>query len=169
MTSAVSAQLPPFAELIQRLRHRLPARQREVIAHPDVRPAAVAVPLIDRPGGATVTLTVRSAELRAHSGQIALPGGVHDADDDSPETTAVRETREELGIPPEQIEVLGLLDDVITSTGFAITPVVAPSSTATKVVTTPTPPSQAMSKSSLARVDAPSLMVSVPLPLRPMN
>jgi len=87
-------------------------------------PAAVLVPIVLRQPDLTVLLTQRTAHLRDHAGQISFPGGRREAGDDSPVTTALRETREEVGIDPGQVEVLGCLAEYRTGTGFAITPVV---------------------------------------------
>lgn len=88
------------------------------------RKAAVLVPLVEREGGLTVLLTRRTAHLRDHGGQIAFPGGRVEPEDPSVSHTALRETQEEIGLPPERIEVLGVLDDYTTATAFSITPVV---------------------------------------------
>ncbi len=89
-----------------------------------VREAAVLVPLVDRDDGLTVIFTHRAAHLTAHAGQISFPGGRCEADDASPEDTALRETEEEIGLPRGRIEILGRLDTYVTRTGFRITPVV---------------------------------------------
>lgn len=88
------------------------------------RKAAVLVPLVEREGGLTVLLTRRAAHLRDHGGQIAFPGGRVEAGDPSAAHAALRETQEEIGLPPERIEVLGMLDDYTTATAFSITPFV---------------------------------------------
>lgn len=88
------------------------------------RPAAVLVPLVERPAGLSLLLTLRSEALLKHSGQVAFPGGrVDDADADA-KATALRETWEEIGIEPDTIEVLGELPRYRTGTGYVITPVV---------------------------------------------
>jgi len=84
----------------------------------------VLVPIVVRQSGLTVLLTQRTAHLRDHAGQISFPGGRCEAGEDSPVATALRESREEVGIEPGQVEVLGLLPDYLTGTGFCITPVV---------------------------------------------
>jgi 8-oxo-dGTP pyrophosphatase MutT (NUDIX family) len=112
-------------QLIDELRRRLAGRERHAIAIDGYRPAAVAVLLRERGGDTVVPLIVRPGDMRAHAGQIALPGGVRDACDGSFIDCARRETHEELGVAPERVEPLGLLDDVPTPTGFVITPVVA--------------------------------------------
>lgn len=86
-------------------------------------PAAVLAGLIDRPQGFTVLLTLRTAHLRSHAGQIALPGGRADAGE-RPWETALRETWEEVGLDPELVEVAGLSDPFWSRTGYLITPVV---------------------------------------------
>lgn len=87
-------------------------------------PAAVLVPLVDRPEGTTVLLTLRTDHLNDHAGQVSFPGGrVEDCDRDTAET-ALRETEEEIGLERTHIEVLGYLDRYRTVTGFDIEPVV---------------------------------------------
>ncbi|MFT3811340.1 MAG: CoA pyrophosphatase [Micropepsaceae bacterium] len=93
-------------------------------AAPLLRPAAVLVPIIDRPGGLTVLLTRRSPNLSSHAGQVAFPGGRIDPGDDGPVGAALRETEEETGIPPDFVTPVGLLDPYETGTGFVIVPVV---------------------------------------------
>lgn len=86
--------------------------------------AAVLVPIVLREEP-TVLLTVRSAGLSTHSGQIAFPGGKRDPQDASAEATALREAHEEVGLAPGNVEVLGQLPVYVTGTAFNITPVVA--------------------------------------------
>lgn len=90
-------------------------------------PAGVLVPVMELPSGAPALLfTVRSDEVRDHKGEISFPGGVRHADDPDLMTTAIRETEEELGMPPESYEVLGALPPVDTVvTGYVIVPFVA--------------------------------------------
>lgn len=87
-------------------------------------PAAVLIPIVLRPTGLTVLLTQRTAHLRDHAGQVSFPGGRCEPDDASPQATALRESSEEVGIEPEQVEILATLPDYFTSTGFRVTPVV---------------------------------------------
>ena len=88
-------------------------------------PAAVMVPLIDRPAGLTVLLTKRTAHLHDHAGQISFPGGRHEERDGDMVTTALREAEEEVGLCGAQVEVLACLPEFRTGTGFRVTPVVA--------------------------------------------
>lgn len=97
---------------------RLPGREGRVT------PAAVLVPLVNRPGGLTLLLTERSAHLPDHPGQISFPGGRVEADDESHAHAALREAREEVGLPEAQVAVLGELPQYETVTGFRVTPVV---------------------------------------------
>jgi len=88
------------------------------------RPAAVLVPVIDR-SEPTVLLTLRTAELASHAGQVAFPGGKIDPADQSPVDAALRETSEETGLPSALIEPIGYLDLYLTFSGFRILPTVA--------------------------------------------
>ena len=88
------------------------------------RQAAVLVPVIDRPHGATVLLTQRADHLSSHAGQVAFPGGRVDDSDAGPVDTALRETWEEVGLERSFVEVIGALDTYETGTGFSITPIV---------------------------------------------
>jgi 8-oxo-dGTP pyrophosphatase MutT (NUDIX family) len=88
------------------------------------RAASVLLPLLERPGGLTVLFTERAAHLKDHAGQISFPGGrIADAGETAVDA-ALREAREEIGLDPADVEVLGELDDLLTGTGFLITPVV---------------------------------------------
>ncbi len=88
------------------------------------KPAAVLVPVVERPQPA-VLLTLRTADLRSHSGQIAFPGGKIDADDASPLAAALREAEEEIGLDPALVDPIGYLDLYLTFSGFRILPLVA--------------------------------------------
>jgi len=85
--------------------------------------AAVLIPVVDRPAGLSVLLTLRTAHLRDHAGQISFPGGRCEPTDCNAVDTALRESREEVGILPEQVSVLAVLPEYWTSTGFRVTPV----------------------------------------------
>ena len=89
-----------------------------------LKPAAVLIPIIDRPEGPTVLLTQRVTTLRAHAGQIAFPGGRLDGPEETPVQAALREAFEEVGLEPHRVEVIATLDCYRTRTGYAITPVV---------------------------------------------
>jgi 8-oxo-dGTP pyrophosphatase MutT (NUDIX family) len=90
-----------------------------------LRPAAVLVAVLDGAAGAELVLTKRSSRLRHHPGQIAFPGGKMDPGDPTPEAAALREAREEIGLPSDLVQVLGRLPGHETVTGFDMVPVVA--------------------------------------------
>ena len=104
---------PESAHLAQRL------------AHEKARPAAVLVPLVERPDGLTVLLTQRSAHLKNHAGQISFPGGRLEEQDESPLAAALRETEEEIGLERRFVHVVGYLESHLIFTGFHVVPVVA--------------------------------------------
>jgi 8-oxo-dGTP pyrophosphatase MutT (NUDIX family) len=106
-------------------------------AAPLLKPAAVAIALTAGEGDdLAFLLTRRAASLRAHSAQWALPGGRCDAGE-TPAETALRELHEELGLRCEASDVLGLLDDYPTRSGYLITPVVVWVGTRAPVVPNP--------------------------------
>jgi 8-oxo-dGTP pyrophosphatase MutT (NUDIX family) len=87
--------------------------------------AAVLVPVVNHRPQATILLTQRVDTLRAHSGQIAFPGGRIDPEDASPATAAIREAWEEIGLDATHITPLGYLDPYLTGTGYLVIPTVA--------------------------------------------
>ncbi len=103
--------------------HRLDGRPPRLAPKP--RPAAVLIPVVARPGGASMLLTLRTTGLRDHSGQIAFPGGKIDPGDATPAAAALREASEEVGLDPGRVTPLGYLAPYLTGTGFLIVPTVA--------------------------------------------
>ena len=99
------------------------ALQRKLTS--DLMAAAVLIPIITREASLSVLLTERSPDLKHHAGQISFPGGRMDAADRDIRATALRETQEEVGIDPANVEIIGYLDPNPTVTGYAVTPVVA--------------------------------------------
>ncbi len=89
-----------------------------------LRPAGVLAPIIETDRGLSLLLTKRSAALKLHPGQIALAGGKQDDGDADVIAAALREAHEEIGLPPECVEVLGTLPSHETVTSFHITPVI---------------------------------------------
>jgi 8-oxo-dGTP pyrophosphatase MutT (NUDIX family) len=86
-------------------------------------PAAVLVAVVER-RHPTVILTLRPETMRRHPGQISFPGGRIDPGDDGPVAAALREAEEEIGLPPFEVDVIGVADIYRTVTGFEVTPVV---------------------------------------------
>ena len=112
--------------LLAALAETLHVRERIVLTRSDTTVAAVLVPLLTVDGEPSLLFTRRSAALTHHQGQVAFPGGRHDADQD-PDlcATALREAHEEVGLAPADVRLLGALDDIETvSTRFQITPFV---------------------------------------------
>ena len=89
-----------------------------------MRDAAVLIPVVDYPDEATVILTKRTEALRAHSGQVAFPGGRSTTPIRPPNSPRMRETEEEIGIRPDQVEVIGRMPDYIAGSGFRIAPII---------------------------------------------
>lgn len=89
------------------------------------RRAGVLVPLVFTPSGVELLFTKRTEQVETHKGQISFPGGMVDEGDRDITATAIREANEEIGIHNDDLEVVGLLSDIATPSGFIITPVVA--------------------------------------------
>lgn len=89
-----------------------------------LRDAAVLFGVVARPEDIRLILTTRTADLRSHAGQVALPGGKVDAEDADPIATALREAEEEIGLAPELVTPLGYFRPYIAGSGFRIMPVV---------------------------------------------
>ncbi len=112
-----------MGERIDRVRRRLEARSPRS-GPPDLRPAAVLVPIVVTRGEEFLLFTRRSSGLRRQPGDISFPGGVVGPSDASPLATALRESREEVGLLPEHVTLLGQMDERGTVTGFRVTPFV---------------------------------------------
>jgi 8-oxo-dGTP pyrophosphatase MutT (NUDIX family) len=134
-----AASSPGLADFLERARTRLHAvpsgdaragdhdlmpELRALVDSAAIREAAVLIPVIARPEP-TVLLTLRSAHLPNHAGQIAFPGGKVDKTDTDPTATALREAEEEVGLARDLVAPLGYLDTYLTRTAFRISPVVA--------------------------------------------
>jgi 8-oxo-dGTP pyrophosphatase MutT (NUDIX family) len=111
-------------ELRRRLDVGLSSRPRVALDRSDLVSAAVLVPILDR-GEPRLLFTQKSQSVPHHKGQFSFPGGICEERDASRVETALREAWEEIQMPGEDVEVLGLLDDTATrATPFIITPVV---------------------------------------------
>jgi len=89
-----------------------------------LRPAGVLIPVRQHSRGLSILLTQRSAELKHHAGQVSFPGGSMEASDGDIVDTALRETREEIGIDESDVSIIGYLETMPTVTGYAVSPVV---------------------------------------------
>ncbi|HEX9532688.1 MAG TPA: CoA pyrophosphatase [bacterium] len=123
--AAKHSLMSAMTDLAHQVRTRLARRTRRTIVAPELRRAAVLLPLHEQGGEPYVLFTRRTETVETHKGQISFPGGAADPGDADMQSTALRETQEEMGIPPTQVEVLGVLDDLSTTvSGFVVTPVV---------------------------------------------
>ena len=111
--------VPPSAAALA-----VPVRSDDAIGlvEAELTPAAVLVPIImgAAPG---ILLTKRTAHLAKHAGQVSFPGGRIDPEDADAEAAALREAREEIGLDPARVELVGRMSDYVTGTGYRITPV----------------------------------------------
>lgn len=92
---------------------------------PELPKASVLIPLLMKSGEMHVLMTVRSLELRSSAGMICFPGGKYDPIDRNEIDTALRESEEEIGLAPDQVEVVCRLPPIINKSGILVTPVVA--------------------------------------------
>jgi len=109
----------------ERIREVLSRRQKLAIEDSQRRRAAVLIPLFKKDGEYHILFTKRTERVMYHKGQVSFPGGACDKADTCPEDTALRESLEEIGLRPEDVEILGELDDVATLTSnYTISPFV---------------------------------------------
>ena len=111
-------------DFIESMKKMLSSRKRRVIEHPPFSHAAVLVPLFKKEEECHLLITKRSDEVKYHKGEISFPGGVVDEEDRELINTALREAHEEIGLKESDIQVIGLLDDIVTITEFIVTPIV---------------------------------------------
>lgn len=110
----------------QRLRQALSCRQKQHIVEPGWVPSAVLVPIYYKGGQYYLLFIKRTEKVKEHKGQISFPGGAYGEGDGTLLNTALRESDEEVGLAPGEVEVLGVLDDIVTKTsGYIISPFVA--------------------------------------------
>ncbi|MFM1895878.1 MAG: hypothetical protein RLZZ385_952 [Pseudomonadota bacterium] len=129
---------PDLTRLLDYFQHREPGAPLD-IPHPDanvqadiesrrkhLREASVLIPITAPTAGtpSQVILTVRAADLPRHPGQISLPGGTRDAGDPDRIATALRESEEEIGLPADQVQVIGELGEILLPSGYRVVPVI---------------------------------------------
>lgn len=102
--------------------HRVDTDDPRLVEGMTLAPAAVLIAVTDRPEPGLI-LTQRTAHLRKHAGQIAFPGGRMDETDADEIEAALREAEEEIGLPRDQVDIIGISDRYRTFTGFDIAPV----------------------------------------------
>lgn len=102
---------------------RVTAHEPETIRGEE-RDAAVLVPIVERRSGPCLLFIRRADHLGVHPGQMSFPGGGREPRDRTLRETAVRESREEIGLEADEIEFVGRLDDTRTPSGYAISPFV---------------------------------------------
>src|SRR4030042_3446680 len=102
----------------------LNSRERRVIEQPSLARAAVLVPLFKKGEHCHIVFTKRSDNVRYHKGEISFPGGVFDDRDLELQRTALRAAFEEIGLKGSDVQIIGVLDDIITVTQFIVTPFV---------------------------------------------
>lgn len=101
-------------------------RQKRSVSDTNRVPSAVLIPLYQKQGRYYIVFIRRTESVKTHKGQISFPGGARDANDRTLLHTAIRESREEVGLRTKDIEVIGEMDDEITTTSnYIVTPFVA--------------------------------------------
>lgn len=110
----------------EELERILSQREKRYINEPSRMPSAVLIPIYQKQGHYYIVLIRRTETVKTHKGQISFPGGVRDINDRTLLHTAIRESREEIGLHMKDIEIIGELDDEITTTSnYIVTPFVA--------------------------------------------
>ena len=107
----------------RQIRSTLATLQARAIVSGYDREAAVLMPVFEKDREPHFLLTLRTEEVETHKGQISFPGGMRDGEE-SLEVTALRETREEIGIDEARIEILGRFHDYLASTDYRVVPFV---------------------------------------------
>lgn len=113
--------MTPIDDFINRFQLTLP--DTVITSSHSQKTAAVLLPIINKPIP-TLLLTERATTLRSHAGQVALPGGKRDPEDNSLIETALREAHEEVAIPPSAVSVIGQLAPLQSSNGYLVTPII---------------------------------------------
>lgn len=108
----------------ERIQRILAGYSPRTVSAPGLVPASVLVLLFPKDGEYHMLFTRRTDRVKHHKGEISFPGGARDDEDPTPLATALREAQEEVGVDPEDVEVLGPLDQVRTRYGYQVTPFV---------------------------------------------
>lgn len=111
-------------EMRDQIRQALAEYVPRRVDQPTATPAAVLILVYERDGEAHLLFTERTDQVEHHKGQICFPGGACDEDENDLEATALRETCEEIGVRPGDVEIIGQLDDMVTISNFRVTPYV---------------------------------------------
>ena len=107
----------------RRLKQALSRRQKKHIVRPTRVSSAVLVPVYRKQGQYHILFIQRTEKVKDHKGQISFPGGAYEEQDGTLQNTAIRESEEEIGLMPGDIEILGELDDLMTiGTNYVISP-----------------------------------------------
>jgi 8-oxo-dGTP pyrophosphatase MutT (NUDIX family) len=122
--SYLPARCYDYINMISKLRQFLAHRRKKSITAPERISSAVLLPIYNKEGQCHILFTHRTDNVKEHKGQISFPGGARQ-EGESLLDTALRESQEEVGLSPNQVEVLGELDDTATTTSnFVVTPFV---------------------------------------------
>ncbi|MCB1649551.1 MAG: CoA pyrophosphatase [Pseudomonadales bacterium] len=143
----------PTLQKLLRFFKQTQAFERRPIQHPDqdinrleharelpggqFRQAAVLIPVITDLDIPAIVLTLRTEHLSSHPGQVAFPGGRQDPGDAGPVHTALRESKEEIGLPADAVRIIGRLGELLMPSGYCVTPVVGLLSSQTPLVPSP--------------------------------
>jgi 8-oxo-dGTP pyrophosphatase MutT (NUDIX family) len=110
----------------EKLERILAQRKKRCITDASRVPSAVLIPLYEKQGHYYIVFIRRTETVKDHKGQISFPGGARDSNDRTLRHTALRESREEIGLKTKDTEVIGELDDELTTTSnYVVTPFVA--------------------------------------------
>lgn len=111
-------------EFLSRFQYQSLANKQQGYQHQyKLTPAAVLIPIIDHGNHLSILLTKRASHLKHHAGQVSFPGGKREAHDTSDIATALREANEEIGLNPQDVNVIGSLSNYQTISGYNIKPI----------------------------------------------
>ncbi|MDC3311339.1 CoA pyrophosphatase [Alphaproteobacteria bacterium] len=110
--------------MLEQIKAGVSRQIKELSVPSNMRPAAVLCLILGEGASLSILLTKRAKHLNQHAGQMSFPGGKLDHQDKTIVDTALREANEEIGLASDEVDVLGYLSPVVTTTGFHISPVV---------------------------------------------